>query len=239
MPATHITNTISQVSFPAYAKIQNDLPRLREAYLKVLQITALVSMPTAFLIFTLGPDFVRLFLVEESHAMIPVIQILSLRSLLGSIGGTRGPLFRAIGKPQITLKLHCLRLLILSIIIYPLTFYWGIIGTTIAVVTMALFVNSIAIHKAKKILQCSVWDLRRPAYIPFVSSIVMSLAFFLIRYFIIKTISYLSFSFLLIFSISSYFCLLWILDGIYPNGIQAIIREHFKSFKKRAKKNKA
>ncbi len=52
LPATHITSTISQVSFPAYSKIQHDLPRLREAYLKVLQMTALISVPTAFLIFT-------------------------------------------------------------------------------------------------------------------------------------------------------------------------------------------
>lgn len=238
MPDSHISSSIAQVSFPAYSKIQDDLPRLRQAYLKVLQITSLVSIPAAFLILTLSPDFVRLFLLEESHAMIPVIQILSLRSLMGSIGSTRGSLFRARGETKIIWKLHCIRLLILTVIIYPFTRNWGIIGTTIAMVTTSLFVNTIAIHKAKKALKCSVWDLRRPTFIPFVSSILMSLVFFLIRYSFIKTISCLSFSLLLIISISSYFCFLWILDVIYPNGIQAIIREQFKSLKERAKKNK-
>ena len=42
MPATQIAGVISSVSFPAYSKIQNDIPRLREAYLKVLKVTVIV-----------------------------------------------------------------------------------------------------------------------------------------------------------------------------------------------------
>jgi len=39
LPATEITHVISQVSFPAYSKLQDDISKLREAYLRVLQLT--------------------------------------------------------------------------------------------------------------------------------------------------------------------------------------------------------
>jgi len=62
MPATEITHVISQVTFPAYSKLQNNIPKLREAYLKVLQFTAFLSFPIAGLIFILAPDFTKIFL---------------------------------------------------------------------------------------------------------------------------------------------------------------------------------
>jgi O-antigen/teichoic acid export membrane protein len=75
MPATEITHVISQVTFPAYSKLQGDIPKLREAYLKVLQITAFLSFPIAGLIFILAPDFTRLFLGEKWMPMVPAMQI--------------------------------------------------------------------------------------------------------------------------------------------------------------------
>jgi O-antigen/teichoic acid export membrane protein len=46
-PATEITQVISQVTFPAYSKIQDNLVRLRQAYLEVLKTTALAAFPLA------------------------------------------------------------------------------------------------------------------------------------------------------------------------------------------------
>jgi len=65
MPATEITHVISQVTFPAYSKLQGNIPKLREAYLKVLQFTAFLSFPIAGLIFILAPDFTKIFLGEN------------------------------------------------------------------------------------------------------------------------------------------------------------------------------
>lgn len=47
MPATEITHVISEVTFPAYSKLQDNLPSLRQAYLKVLQLTTFISIPLA------------------------------------------------------------------------------------------------------------------------------------------------------------------------------------------------
>jgi len=71
MPATEITHVISQVTFPPYSKLQDNLPKLREAYLKVLQLTAFLSFSIAGLIFILAPDFTKIFLGEKWMPMVP------------------------------------------------------------------------------------------------------------------------------------------------------------------------
>lgn len=101
MPATEITHLITQVTFPAYSKLQSDIPKLKEAYLKVLQVTAFLSFPIAGLIFALAPDFTKIFLGEKWMPMVPAIQVLVLWGLIRSLGATTGPVFYSMGNPKI------------------------------------------------------------------------------------------------------------------------------------------
>src|SRR4030042_4999343 len=92
MPATEITHVVSQVTFPAYSKIQEDVPRLREAYLRVLQLTTFLSFPLAGLIFVLAPDFTKIFLGGKWMPMVPAMQVLCIFGVTRSIGATMGPI---------------------------------------------------------------------------------------------------------------------------------------------------
>ena len=132
LPATEVTHVISQVTFPAYSKLQNDVKRLREAYLDVLQLTAFISIPLAGGIFILAPDFTRIFLGEKWMPMVPAMQVLCVLGALRSVGAVSGPIFLALGRPDIEAKLSAAQLVLLAILIYPLTEKWGITGTAAA-----------------------------------------------------------------------------------------------------------
>ena len=112
IPATEITHLVSQVSFPAYSKIQDDIPRLRDAYLKVLQFTAFLTIPASGLIFILAPDFVHLFLPAEYAPMIRPMQILAVFGMLRSLKGTCGPLYYGVGQPKTKTKLSIAKLIV-------------------------------------------------------------------------------------------------------------------------------
>lgn len=133
MPATEITHVISQVTFPAYSKLQDDLVKLREAYLKVLQVTAFLSFPIAGLIFILAPDFTMVFLGKKWMPMVPALQVLCILGTLRAIAAASGPVFLALGRPDIEAKLPAGQLVLLAILIYPLTTKWGIAGTAASV----------------------------------------------------------------------------------------------------------
>ncbi len=109
----------SNNDFPAFSKIQDDIPRLRNAYLKVFRLTSFLACPCAGLIFIFSHDFVLLVLGSKWAPIIPVMQILAIKGLERSLGATGGPLFEAVGKPGISTKLQFAKLIMLIILIYP------------------------------------------------------------------------------------------------------------------------
>jgi O-antigen/teichoic acid export membrane protein len=138
LPASEITHVISHVTFPAYSKIQDDPQYLREAYLKILHLTAFLSFPLAGLILVLAPDFIRIVLGTKWLQMVGPVQILVIAGLVRSIAATAGPVLHATGNPRKDTFWQSVRFFILLISVYPLTIHWGLLGTSIAVLLSIL-----------------------------------------------------------------------------------------------------
>ncbi len=156
LPATEITHVISQVTFPTYAKLQHSIPQLREAYLKVLQITTLISFPISGLIFALAPQFTAVILGEKWMPIVPVMQILVIAGLVRSVMATTGPIFQAVGKPGIETKWQMIRVVTMVGLIYPFTANWGLWGAAI-VVLISFLVSALGfIYSVKLILDCTL-----------------------------------------------------------------------------------
>jgi O-antigen/teichoic acid export membrane protein len=174
IPATEITHVISRVTFPAYSKLQGNLPRLREAYLKVLQLTAFLSFPIAGLIFVLAPDFTRIFLGQKWMPMVPGMQGLVLAGLMRSIMATTGPIFLSVGRPQIETKWQVVRLIVLGASIYPFGVQWGILGVSIAVLLSSLVSTVGFICMAVKITTCKKRAFAKVITFPLISGLLMA-----------------------------------------------------------------
>jgi len=171
LPATEITHVISQVTFPAYSKLQDDLPKLREAYLKILQLTTFISIPFAGGIFIFAPEFTKIFLGDKWMPMVPAIQVLVLAGLLRSISATTGSVFQAVGKPEIVTKWQPVRLLVLAAVIYPFTLQWGILGTSLAVVSCNLISTIGFSVKVVRITQCDAGSFLKRIILPSINTL--------------------------------------------------------------------
>jgi O-antigen/teichoic acid export membrane protein len=233
MPATHITNVISQVSFPAFSKIQDDLPRLKDAYLKVLKMTSLACIPTAFLIFILGPDFVHLFLPEQMYPIIPAMQILAVKGLFKSIDITRGPLFYAVGKPQIIWHLRVLRLLLLASLIYPFTKVWGIVGTATATALLNIITGPLGLLVAKRLLKCTLLDMLGPSLLPSIASIIMLIWIMLLKIYFLTEPSYITFALLAVSAGAVYIAAIWMIDLSFDRSYTTIFKEQIDMIKRK------
>lgn len=152
VPATEITHVISQVTFPAYSKMQDNIPNMREAYLRVLQLTAFLAFPIAGLIFVLAPDFTKIFLGEKWMPMVTAMQVLCIFGITRSIGATMGPILYSAGRPKIQTKLSTIQLIVMAVIIYPLTIKWGILGSSLAVVIPNILTLILIIKETKNII---------------------------------------------------------------------------------------
>jgi O-antigen/teichoic acid export membrane protein len=132
-PATEIAHTISRVSMPAYSKIQDDEAALQEGFHRVLQFSSLVSVPMGIGIVVVAPVFVPTFLGDGWEAMVAPMQVLAVFGVLRSVRTCASPLFRALGQPDYTAKIHAIRLSLMVVTIYPLTQAFGLVGTALSV----------------------------------------------------------------------------------------------------------
>ena len=212
-PATEITNVMSRVTFPIYSKIQNDIPRLRKAYLDVLQLTTFLSFPMAGLIFVLAPDFTRIFLGEKWMPMVMAMQMLCIFGLIRSIEAIAGPLFQAIGKPSIIVKLQLVKLLLLVIMIYPLTKHFGIAGTALTIILSNGMVTPFTNLLAMRSIRAKVMEFLKPLLFFAAATVFAALFIRIVKGFVlVQRFDIIMFFILAAAGLALYYFLIW---GIY------------------------
>jgi O-antigen/teichoic acid export membrane protein len=232
-PATEITHVISQITFPAYSKLQDNMPILREAFLKVLQLTAFLSFPIAGLIFVLAPDFTKLFLGQKWMPMVPAMQVLVFWGIIRSIGATVGPVFYGMGKPEINTKLQFIQLILLAILIYPLSIRWGILGVSLAVVFAALIANLGSVYMVIKITKCGAHNFYKMIALPLISLAIMVLSTSILRKYWLDIGGISQFFLYGIICISIYPCIAYFFDRFFSYGMEYPLKKALSLFKNR------
>jgi len=154
LPATHISKVASRVMFPAYSKLQNNFPALREAYLAVVKLLSTLTIPASVGLAILAPEIIGLIYGEKWLPAVGSMQILCLFGCCRSILSINGYLYNAVGKPYICFYLGTFRLLLILIGIYPLTKAYGLIGASLSVtvpVILQLILSTIIISNVLKL----------------------------------------------------------------------------------------
>ena len=143
-----ISATIIPILLPTYAKLQNDIPQLRAAMLKLQKHLGIIILPIGFSIFLYSDIITWFFLGNQWTEAAPLIGIWGLlQSFNLLINHFCGKTFTAIGKPIISayISIFYIALLIPSIIIasnyglkplfytHSLTYIWLTILHLIAV----------------------------------------------------------------------------------------------------------
>ncbi|MBN2686873.1 MAG: lipopolysaccharide biosynthesis protein [Deltaproteobacteria bacterium] len=228
LPATEITYMISQVTFPAYSKMQDDMPRLREAFLDVVKLNAFISIPMAGGIFILAPEFTLIFLGEKWMPMVPAMQLLALAGLTVSIVAMAGTLFVSVGKPRIDTLWQVIRLAVLIICIYPLTANWNLSGTAIAVL-LSVFISTVGISiQVVRILECRVRSYIKVIALPAINGLIMVMILLLAKGWFHHS-GLMQFFLLVILGIMSYGVITILFDRFLNYGMIRLIIEKIES----------
>jgi len=172
-PATEISQVITSVVFPAYSQVQEDQDALEEGYLKTMKLVTFISFPSAVGILITAPVFVRGFLGNEWVSMIRAMQILAVWGLIRSFGSLSGPLFRAVGRPEISTKIGAGKVVFLLLTIFPAIQHWGIEGAAVVVVGGGLLANPVSNYLVIRLVEGSLLDLFWVLIYPFTASVIM------------------------------------------------------------------
>ena len=228
MPATEVTHVISQVTFPTYSKLQDNLPKLREAYLKVLQFIAFLSFPIAGLIFVLAPDFTKIFLGEKWMPMVPAMQILCIFGVTRSINALFGSFLQGIGKPSIITKAAAIQLAIIIILIYPLTLKMNIIGTSIVVSFSNVVIMFYLFLKIEHIMKIKFITSLKEIQVFLFATIVMFVSLIIFKNVLIINIEIGKLIILIFIGLVFYFGFIFLFGYFFQNNIRKNLKYYSK-----------
>lgn len=230
LPTTEITDILMKVSFPAYSKIQDDLPRLRTAYLKMVSLVTLPTFLFSCLICLFAKDFVDLFMGQKWTPVIPCIQVLALWGCVRPLGTTSGVVFMSCGRPAYITGLQIFKLLFLALFIYPLTIHYGITGTALAVLGSSVIVQVPTIWYLAKVLECKIRQLLRPIWAPLVGAGSMLIVVFAVRTFVFSQSSGAVLICLVLMALLIYFISSWLMDWFGEKRLILLWREQIMLF---------
>ena len=103
LPAQQISFLVNRITFPAFARMQGDPARMAAALRKALAHVSIVTLPVTAGLIVAGPQLIGTVYGPRWEAAVPVLQVLALYGMTLSISSITGPIFQAMGRPQVLL----------------------------------------------------------------------------------------------------------------------------------------
>ena len=178
-PIQIINPIVSKVTFPVMAKIQNDTDRLKEIYLKAINLLSSINFPIYLFMLITAPQLVPLMFGEQWVDAIIIVQILSIYGALRSIGNPVGSLLLAKGRADWGFYWNLGLFFYVPIVIYLFsragieTLSWGMVGIMASLITPMWYLL------VRPLVQAKFWEFHKqiatPAFISMLIGVVISI----------------------------------------------------------------
>ena len=104
MPVDKVSGVVNHVSYSAYCRLQEDKPRMRDWFSRLMVLRALVVMPVLIGAALVASDAVPLLLGEQWRPAIRLLQLLAPVACLVVVSSSFPPLLNALGHPEVVFK---------------------------------------------------------------------------------------------------------------------------------------
>lgn len=135
---TTLNETISNVMFPALAKVQDDEVKMKNATRRMMSLAAFLVFPVMAGIVAVSEPFVYVALTSKWAPCIPMMQLFCISFGINIISTTNMQAFNAIGRSDIFLKLEVIKRS-LSLALLFVTSFISIYAVIIGLAFMGLF----------------------------------------------------------------------------------------------------
>lgn len=167
---------INRAAYPAYARVNKDLPRLREIYYGVVGNLAVMALAVGVGTTSIAHLFVPTLLGDQWLHIIPLIQWLSISSILSLFVLTANQVLIALGKVRWGTMILAIRLALFVIFILALLPLAGLVGVAYAVMATFALVLCISMGTLKRAIQFEFKPFFYLFFKPIVAALVMGAA---------------------------------------------------------------
>lgn len=155
-----VWRVLANAIFPVFSRIQDDAEALKRGFLATIRYTQIVIVPLCVGMFLTAEPAVDLLFGDQWGAVVPVLRVMAIFSLIGSIGVNIGDVYKAMGRPDILAKLSVLELgILLPSLLYGARY--GIVGVAWAHAAVATIDTVIRLVVARFVIGISLRDVAR------------------------------------------------------------------------------
>jgi PST family polysaccharide transporter len=154
-PIRQISYTFNDVLFPVFSKIQDQLSNVRKGYLKSVKFTSLVSFPLMMVVFLVAEDFILIVFGEQWLPTVDIIKIMAFAGAIQSVSQIGNPVFPALNRPDIRMKMGIFNCVFLSLAIV-IGSHWGLIGVAYAILFCKICVFFISQFFINRLIQITL-----------------------------------------------------------------------------------
>lgn len=183
-----MTSIISKVGFPAYSRVQDDLGKIQDGFMKSLDVLITLAVPVCVLLLLEGGTLVSVFLGQRWLVMVLPLKVLSFSALFFAVAKTLSPLFDSIGRPDINFKSSVVQLVASPALLYFGTVQYGTVGSAWAMLLLAFVVLCFMVISGRSLLKMGK-DRFMPTIIPVaVSTLTVLILELFFRFFVRATL---------------------------------------------------
>lgn len=139
-PRTFVDGVVNNVAFPLYSKINGDTLRLNSVVNRIIDIILLVLSYLAVVILLYAEPIVTIVLGDTWMEMINPFKVIFMAYLMQTLLFSFNPLIRSYGYTKNEFKFYIIKIVIMSILLYPFTLMWGLVGAGLAILLAVLLV---------------------------------------------------------------------------------------------------
>jgi O-antigen/teichoic acid export membrane protein len=222
-PIQRINQAVSQVTFPLFARQQEDAQALRNGYMNVVKTVTLINAPLMAGIMVTAPLFIPLLIGPQWTESIMLTQVLAMYAYQRSTGAPSGSLLMAVGRTDMSFGWNIFALLVTLPVVYMGASAYGMSGLAWSFVSLHLFLGVVFYWKViRPIIGPVGADYLMTLFKPLMYASMMG---FLVRLFdrLVVLDPALELGLLVIVGITSYCALLYLLEKDLVNRLLTIL----------------
>jgi O-antigen/teichoic acid export membrane protein len=211
------------VVFPAFSSIQNRPEELRRGFLASVRFVELIAVPVCLGLCIAADPIVRVVFGDQWLEAIPVLRVLAIYAWVYSLGYHVGGFYKAIGRPDILLKLSLLTLVIIvpSLLIGA---RFGIMGVAAGHLVAVLIRRIISLGLATRFVNVSILDIFGELRTSLLGAIVMVPVVLAASYFSQGWNPFLQLGLIILSGAISYLSVLWWIEKENLNRLLRLVR---------------
>ena len=199
---------MANVTFPAFANIQESSDNMRRGFLGAVRLVELIAVPICLGLIIAAEPIVLVAFGDQWLDAIPVLRVLALYALVASVGYHVGDVYKAIGRPDILLKMTILTLVLMAPALWVGSRY-GLLGVAWAYVVAVSIERGISLVIATRIIDVSIMDILAQLLPSLKGGLVMALTTLLALYWTTDINLFARLAVIVLTGVVSYLGVLW------------------------------